>query len=289
VGTAGLAEYATYCRGGGRGPVKRLQSKWLVGRPIGRFVVEMGLMENEVDLASAACAVPFSTLVPAAFVRRDNRFRVQVETEWGLAAAHLPNSGRLEELLMPGAPVWLTPAGPAARARRRTGYDLTLVEYSGRLVSVDARLPTELVAIALERDCAPGLPRYPVVKREVALGKSRIDFWLGGSPTEAPCWLEAKSVTLVIDGAAQFPDAPTARGRRHLSELVTAVQKGEKAMVVFVIQRDDACCFSPHDSADPAFGDALRQAAFAGVEIVALGCRLTVEAIQLCDSLPVVM
>jgi sugar fermentation stimulation protein A len=247
------------------------------------------MMSSLGEAGPGLCTVPLGTLVPGVFVRRENRFRVEVELGHGLAAAHLPNSGRLEELLMPGARVWLTPADPAARAHRRTGYDLTLVEYSGRLVSVDARLPTELIAVALEHGCAPSLPRYPVVKREVALGGSRIDFWLGGSTTKAPCWLEAKSVTLVIDGTAQFPDAPTARGRRHLNELASVVQKGEKAMVVFVIQRDDACCFTPHDSADPAFGDALRRAAAAGVEIAALGCRVTLEAIQLFASLPVVL
>ena len=109
--------------------------------------------------------------MPGSFVRRENRFRVQVQIEGALAAAHLPNSGRLQELLVPGARVWLTPADPAARARRRTGYDLTLVEYGGRLVSVDARLPTKLLAVALEHGCAPGLPRYPVIWREVALGQ----------------------------------------------------------------------------------------------------------------------
>ncbi len=222
-------------------------------------------------------------------VRRENRFRVLVDTGHGAEAAHLPNSGRLEELLVPGARVWLTPADPAARARRRTGYDLTLVEYSSRLVSVDARLPAQLVASALEGGCMPGLPRYPVVRREVALGRSRIDFWLGGSPHDPPCWLEAKSVTLVVDGTAQFPDAPTARGRRHLDELLDVVQKGQRAMAVFVIQRDDASSFTPHDAADPAFGQALRRAADAGVGIVALACRVTLEAIQLLGQLPVVL
>lgn len=247
------------------------------------------MMQSVKDPDSAVCAVPFGGLMPGSFVRRENRFRVQVQIEGALAAAHLPNSGRLQELLVPGARVWLTPADPAARARRRTGYDLTLVEYGGRLVSVDARLPTKLLAVALEHGCAPGLPRYPVIRREVTLGRSRIDFWLGGSATEPPCWLEAKSVTLVVDGTAQFPDAPTARGRRHLDELVGAAESGERAMVVFVIQRDDARAFTPHDSADPDFGYALRRAAAAGVEVAALSCRVTLEAIRLCTSLPVVL
>jgi sugar fermentation stimulation protein A len=246
-------------------------------------------MASSVDPGSGPCAVPFGLLIPGVFVRRENRFRVQVDMGQGLIAAHLPNSGRLGELLVPGARVWLAPADPASRARRRTGYDLTLVEYSRRLVSVDARLPTELVAAALESGCMPGLPWYPVVRREVTLGQSRIDFWLGGRPHDPACWLEAKSVTLVVNGTAQFPDAPTARGRRHLDELVDVVHKGQRAMAVFVIQRDDAFSFAPHDAADPAFGDTLRRAAAAGVGIVALGCRVTLEAIRLLGPLPVVL
>jgi sugar fermentation stimulation protein A len=246
-------------------------------------------MSSLGEAGSGPCVVPLGTLVPGVFARRENRFRVEVELGHGLAAAHLPNSGRLRELLVPGAPVWLAPADPGALARRRTGYDLTLVEYGDRLVSVDARLPTELVAGALASGCVPGLPRYPIVRREVALGQSRIDFWLGGSTHDPPCWLEAKSVTLVINDAARFPDAPTARGRRHLDELVGAVGEGDRAMVVFVVQRDDALSFAPHDAADPAFGTALRRAASAGVEIVALSCRVTLEAIRLLGPLPVVL
>lgn len=238
---------------------------------------------------SGTCSLPFGTLTPAVFVSRDNRFRVQVAVDGQLAAAHLPNSGRLGELLVPGAHVWLTPAVPAAHARRRTRYDLTLVEHDGRLVSVDARTPADLVAVGLEQACAPGLPQHSRFRREVTLGDSRLDFWLAGNGDTGECWLEVKSVTLVTGGTARFPDAPTVRGRRHLKVLERVSREGSRAMVVFVIQRNDARSFAPNDATDPEFGDALRRSADAGVEIVALGCEVTLARIQLRSSLPVVL
>jgi sugar fermentation stimulation protein A len=226
--------------------------------------------------------------VAALFLHRDNRFRVQVQIDDQIVTAHLPNSGRLGELLVPGREVWLTPADPAALGRRRTAYSLALVEYAGRLVSVNAHLPGDLVAKALGCQLLAPFAEYAVVKREVTLGQSRIDFFLSAQDHPS-CWLETKSVTLVNEGTAQFPDAPTARGLRHVLELTRAVERGEKAAVLFVVQRDDAQRFTPHDAADPAFGQALRQAVEAGVAVHALRCCVTREAIQTIDFIPVVL
>ncbi len=203
------------------------------------------------------------------------------------AAAHLPNSGRLNELLVPGHQVWLRPADPASLQRRRTAYDLALVSYAGRLVSVDARLPGHLVAKALAGKRLPPFQQYPEVRREVTLGESRIDFLLPGTAEHPQCWIEVKSVTLVNQGTAQFPDAPTARGRRHVQELIAAAERGERAAVLFVAQREDAEQFSLHDAADPAFGQALREAAQCGVEIHSLRCRVTLQAVHLTGPIPV--
>jgi sugar fermentation stimulation protein A len=245
-------------------------------------MVSMTDADNPITIQ---CQLPFGAMVPATFVRRDNRFRVQAKTGDGqLVAAHLPNSGRLHELLVPGHEVWLTPAPESALQRRLTAYDLALVKYADRLVSVDARLPGSLVAEALRQGGLPAFSDYSAFKREVALGQSRIDFRLDGHP---PCWLEIKSVTLVIGSVARFPDAPTVRGRRHLAELTRAVDSGDRAAAVFVVQRDDADSFSPHHAADPDFGRALCEAANAGVEVHALSCRVTPESIQLVGPLPV--
>ena len=234
-----------------------------------------------------SCEIPFGQLLRGTFVRRDNRFRVQVNLDGRIVAAHLPNSGRLGELLAPNYPVWVSPADPATLHRRRTAYTLALVELEGRVVSVNSQLPGDLVEQAIRCGRLKDIPADTPFRREVPLGESRIDYWLAGREGEPPCWLEVKSVTLVENGVARFPDAPTTRGRRHLNELIHAVHHGERAMVVFVIQRDDAKTFSPNDPADPAFGETLRQAAGVGVEIHAYVCHVTHTAIQITQRVPV--
>jgi sugar fermentation stimulation protein A len=228
-------------------------------------------------------------LVSATFVKRDNRFRVQVRVEGRATAAHLPNSGRLGELLVPGRNVWLAPIDLRTHPNRRTEYDLALVEYAGRLVSVDARVPGHLVAEALRRGQLAGFTDYTSVRREVRFGQSRIDFRLEAGPEKPLCWMEVKSVTLVEDGTARFPDAPTVRGQRHVRELMDAVRTGVCAVVVFIVQRDDAERFAPHSEADPAFAHTLRQAAHAGVEVHAWRCHVSHTAVRLADRIPVAL
>lgn len=231
--------------------------------------------------------VGFGSLISAVFQRRDNRFRVQVQVAGHKKAAHLPNSGRLGELLVPGRRVWLAPADLRRKPQRRTAYDLALVEFEDRLVSVDARLPGRLVGEALRRDQLAGFDKLSAVRREVRFGKSRLDFRLDAGAQGSSCWIEVKSVTLVEDGTARFPDAPTLRGQRHLRELINAVEQGDRAAVLFVVQRDDAQVFEPHDQADPAFGQTLRRAAQAGVEVYAWRCSVTLERITLVNTISV--
>jgi sugar fermentation stimulation protein A len=222
-------------------------------------------------------------LVKGCFVRRDNRFRATVTVAGRQAWAHVPNSGRLRELFTPGQSIWLSPAGDPGR---KTAYDLRVVKYSGTLVSVDARLPNPLLAEALTDERLPGFT-YPEIRREVTLGDSRLDFRLSGP--EGVCWIETKSVTLVTDGLAQFPDAPTARGRKHLSELMKARASGDRAAVVFVVQRADAHRFSPHGQTDPLFATRLHHAAAAGVEIYAFTCNVSLESISLAAEIPIAL
>ena len=223
-------------------------------------------------------------LIPATFVKRDNRFRVTVQVEARLVWAHLPNSGRLRELLVPGRHVLL---GAAQAPGRLTSYDLLMVDLDGTLVSIDARLPSRLLCESLRAGRLEEFVGYAEVRREVTYGQSRLDLVLEGGPDGERCFIEAKSVTLVEDGVALFPDAPTQRGRRHLGELARARAEGHRAAVVFVVQRDDATSFSPHNEADPAFGQALREAAKAGVEVYAYKCRVSEGEVTLNAPLPV--
>lgn len=228
--------------------------------------------------------IPFpSPLRPAAFLRRDNRFRAAVLLDGCEAAAHVPNSGRLGELFVPGARCYVTPN----RHPGRTSHVLRLVEFAGTLVSVDARLPGPLFVDAYER-CRLGdlFLGYSRLQQEVVRGKSRLDFLLTG-PDGGRLWVEAKSVTLINNGVALFPDAPTARGARHLRELTAAVQAGDRAAVVFVVQRVDAAAFAPHLAADPSFAATLLEAAAAGVRVSAYRCAVNPEGIEICGEIPV--
>ena len=224
----------------------------------------------------------FPPLISGRFISRVNRFRVTVAVEDREVDAHLPNSGRLTELLTPGRPCWLK---PASSPQRKTDFDLKLVEYAGVLVSVDARLPNPLFAEALEREGLPPFLACQGFEREVSLGESRIDFHL--SMPGVVLWVETKSVTLVEDGVALFPDAPTARGTRHLLALIDAVGQESGSAVVFVVQRPDARSFAPYDAADPVFAAALRDADDAGVDLYAWTCKVSKESISIAGQIPV--
>jgi sugar fermentation stimulation protein A len=171
-------------------------------------------------------------------------------------------------------------------AHRKTPYDLTLIEYHGRWVSVDSRLPSAIAAEALRLGAIPRWTAYTSVRREVVYHDSRLDIELTAADGRR-CLIETKSCNLVEDGLALFPDAPTERGTRHLHTLIHAVQRGIGAGVLFIIQRDDAELLRPFDSADPAFGRALRAAAAAGVAVLAYRCRLTPEDMTLDAPVPV--
>ncbi len=214
--------------------------------------------------------------VTGRFLERQNRFRILVAVDGRPVAAHLPNSGRLTELLTPGRQCHLVPH-PAPH--RRTPFDLLLVEYAGVLVSVDARLPAPLFAEAVQEGQLPEFSGIARLEREVRCGESRLDFHLDGP--DGPLWVETKSVTLVEDGVALFPDAPTLRGQRHLQELIARVAAGERAAVVFVVQRPDAVAFAPHRQADPVFAALLAEAARAGVGVYAYCCDVRPDEIRI--------
>ena len=245
----------------------------------------------------------FPPLVEGRFIRRLNRFAALVDVDRQEHTAHVPNSGRLGELLVAGCRVLLAPAPPppsisasasaaGGGAARKTAYDLALVDTGGgNLSSIDARLPNKLLAEALAAGRLPQFAAYPVIRPEQTYGESRLDFLLeAAAPADRPdggCYLETKSATLVVDGVAMFPDAPTARGVKHLHSLMAARAAGYRAAVVFVVQRSDAGAFAPHDAADPLLGAALREAVAGGVAVYAYRCRVDETAIALADALPV--
>ena len=218
----------------------------------------------------------------ARFKERLNRFAAQVEVDGKKATAHVPNSGRLRELFVPDARVYVS---PAPSPDRKTAFDLRLVLIDDVLVSCDARLPPALVAEAQTLGKLPEFQGYTVIEREVTFEESRLDLCLSGPGGRV--YVETKSVTLVCNGTALFPDSPTTRGTKHLRTLMKAVEQGHGAAVIFVIQRNDALRFSPYTSADPEFAATLEEAANMGVAVYAYGCRVTLDEITLGARVPV--
>ena len=229
----------------------------------------------------------FPPLVEGRFIKRLNRFAALVDVEKREYLVHVPNSGRMGELLVPGYRVLLNPA-PAGSARK-TAYDLALVDTGDALSSADARLPNKLVAEAIAEGRLPqftGYPDGPYPGEHV--WREPTGFPVGRTGPGS-CYVETKSVTLVEDGVGLFPDAPTLRGVKHLHSLMAAMDEGHRAGVIFVIQRADAEAFTPHDKADPLLGETLRTAAARGVEVWAYRCRVDEQSIALADEIPALL
>jgi sugar fermentation stimulation protein A len=221
----------------------------------------------------------------ARFLSRPNRFLTVVELEGEPVEAHLPDPGRLKELLLPGANVWVRPA--SGRPGRKTRFTLALVEApSGQLVSVVTTLPNELVAEALKAGRIAELVAWSVEAREHTWRRSRFDFLLAGGDDERML-LEVKSVTLVENGRALFPDAVTARGARHVRELAEAKSEGLEATVLFIVQRRDATSVTAARAIDPDFADALAEARKSGVRVLGYRCEVTLEEAWITEAVPV--
>lgn len=221
-------------------------------------------------------------LVPASFLRRENRFAATVRIGRRREYVHVPNSGRMHELLTPDADVLLSPRSGQGRATR---FDLLLVRYRGQWVGVDSRLPPKLVAEAADFDLLPSLHGWHPVRTEPAFGSGRLDLLLERG--DARMLVETKSVNYVEDGLARFPDAPSLRGARHLLEMAEAARTGELLAVWFVVQRSDAKVVEPFAERDPAFAEALAEAAQAGVGVHACRCRVGPTLMQPMGEIPV--
>ncbi|HSJ07336.1 MAG TPA: DNA/RNA nuclease SfsA [Longimicrobiales bacterium] len=230
-------------------------------------------------------------LLETVFVERPNRFLVRCLPPDAAADAdpydaHLADPGRLKELLLPGRRVWLRAVADAPH--RRTRWSAVLVESpdGDGLVSVDTTMPNRLIRAALEERTLDEFRGWSLERREVVLGRSRIDFVLRREDGRRLA-LEVKSVTLVEDGEALFPDAVTARGARHVGELAALARGGEwDAAILFVLQRPDANRIRAASDIDPVFARALADAKAAGVRVYGRRCRVSPRCLTLGDAVP---
>ena len=226
-----------------------------------------------------------TTVIPARFISRPNRFIALVDVNGRTETVHVKNTGRCRELLVPGATVYLAAAENPAR---KTPYDLIAVDKvlpDGRTVTVnmDSQAPN---AIADEWLPVSGLfSEAAIIRREVTHGDSRFDFCIQEGNTTA--YLEVKGCTLEQDGVALFPDAPTERGVKHIRELTALAREGSPAYILFIIQMKGIHTFRPNDATHKAFGDALREANAAGVHILAVDCRVIPGTVTVDGYIPV--
>ncbi len=223
----------------------------------------------------------YSNMLPGIFLSRPNRFIARVELDGEVRTVHVKNTGRCRELLPEGARVWCRRDD---NPKRKTGYDLITVQKGARLINMDSQAPN---AAAREWLLAGGLGQIGHLRPETVYGDSRFDFSFEKEGT--PCLLEVKGVTLETDGVCAFPDAPTQRGEKHLRGLIRAVEAGMGGYVLFVIQMSGVKYLHPNDATDPHFAAALREAAAAGVQVLAVECSVTPESMVITGPVPVVL
>ncbi|WP_292882837.1 DNA/RNA nuclease SfsA [Methanobrevibacter sp. UBA188] len=215
--------------------------------------------------------------VKGIFKARPNRFIAEVEVDGNLEIAHVPNTGRCKELLVKNAIVWLKPSD---NPNRKTKFSLHFVENKGVLVSLYSQQANSIVYDAVVEGKIKELLGYNHHQREKSVDNSRIDIYLENSNGDS-CFVEVKGVTLIIDGEARFPDAPTERGAKHLRELIKLKKEGNRCCVFFLIQHPAGEFFRPNWENDPIFSQTLNEAYAEGVEILVYRCDNQLSGIEL--------
>ena len=211
----------------------------------------------------------YSNIQEGTFLCRLNRFVAEVELDGQIERAHVKNTGRCAELLVEGNRVYLEKADSPGR---KTGWDLVAVEKrlpdgGTRLVNMDSMAPN---LAAMEWLTAGGIGPLESLRAEVTVGDSRFDF--AAWQEDQPVYIEVKGCTLETDGVARFPDAPTERGVKHVRGLTGLARRGNRCVVLIVIQMKGVHRFEPNWNTHPALGEALIEARNAGVEIMAVDC-----------------
>ena len=221
-------------------------------------------------------------IVQGEFIERQNRFTAYVNIGEKREKVHVKNTGRCKELLTEGAKVYLEQSD---NPNRSTAYDLVAVEKGDRLVNMDSQAPNKVVEEWLYTKVL--FPDLVFVRPETTYGSSRFDFYI--ETEHEKIFMEVKGVTLEEDGVVRFPDAPSERALKHVEELISAKENGYRVFVVFVIQMEGVRYFTPNVDTQQKFGDALRRAEDAGVEILAYDCKVTADSLLLNQEVPVIL
>ena len=225
-------------------------------------------------------------LIPATLVRRYKRFLADVELPGGaVATAHCPNPGAMTGLAEPGARIWLEPNDDP---KKKLKYGWRLVELpGGALAGIDTGVPNKVVGEALRSGAIEELAHYPTIAAEVKYGeRSRVDFHLSGGDGP-PCFVEVKNVHLRRSGTwAEFPDSVTTRGAKHLRELAREVEAGHRAVMLYILQRNDCDAMRLAADIDPGYAKAFDEATARGVETLVYGTRISTEGVSIGRRAP---
>ncbi|UNM06681.1 MAG: DNA/RNA nuclease SfsA [Holosporaceae bacterium] len=218
------------------------------------------------------------TLTQGKLVKRYKRFLADITLENNLVTAHCPNSGSMKGLVNPGNSVWISTSTNKAR---KLPYTLEMIQVDGVYVGVNTRKPNQIVAHALKQKKIKSLSQYNAIREEVKYGtNSRIDILLQ-QESLPDAYIEVKNVTLKEGDAALFPDAVTSRGTKHLNELINMKKIGARAIMFYLVQRNDCRFFSPARKIDPLYAQTLEKAMDAGVEVMIYPCSVSPQEIKL--------
>lgn len=229
-----------------------------------------------------------SSLITGTLIKRYKRFFADVELDDGtIVTAHCPNTGAMTGCAEPGFTVWLTSNNDPKR-KLKYSWEVA-INSSGQFIGINTHNANKLVEEALIQRNIPEFAGWPQVKREVKYGqeKSKIDFLLTGEEQQQ-CYVEVKSVTLLQDGIGMFPDTQTQRGQKHLRELITIVQQGHTAAILFCVQHTGIEQVKVAEALDPIYAELMSQALAAGVKVLAYGCQFSQQGIVLSHKIPII-
>ena len=224
-----------------------------------------------------------TTLVPGKLIKRYKRFLADVELKSGeVITAHCPNSGSMKSCQSPG---WQVMLSRHDNPTRKYKYTWEMVHNGTCWIGINTGIPNKIVEEAIRDNMIPQLKGYAEIKREVRYGQnSRIDIYLKND--FQICYVEVKNVSLVEDDCFYyFPDSVTERGRKHLYELIEMVKKGHRAVMFYLIQRNDGTTFKPAVHIDPAYAQSLKEAYKKGVEILVYQAKVTPDSITLGNEI----
>lgn len=222
-------------------------------------------------------------LTEAIILKRYKRFLADIKLGDEFITAHVPNTGAMTSCWEPN---WKCAVSKSSNPTRKMPYTLEFTHNGETWIGVNTANANKLIHTWLKENLLTDLSGYKTIQPEKKIGDSRIDFFLDDHGTLPPCYVEVKNVTLKLHGVAQFPDAVTERGQKHIKELMTLKAQGFRAALVFLVQREDVASMRPASTIDPVYARLVKEAVAAGVEFYVYQCKMDVSGICFGGSLP---